>query len=430
MIEKERKRRVLLVGAGRRIQNNFLPALACLQKDFAISGIHSRTEAKLLEVARRWGVPSVPSLAEFDLSEVDVVAISVPTSQNANVLHQLQAAAANLELVIDTPIASDGSEHAAIAPLLKSFKNVIVAEDYMNFPRFALIRSVVEKGKIGPLRSLTLYNIGFQYHGLALIRSFVGFDPVVQSWRKPLSSRASVIGYAFDGDVSATVVGPYRRHSTGGIFVEGHTGFISEFPIDKESAPPDKKAFVLSKLTTDGLLSGFEIRGESEAFSVDLDDMRRMRALDFADKSDLNLERGCGLINVFRSLLDFRNFNRNYGAADAFYDCFVSRRAESGESPLDPFNTFAGRPSAGHPRAFWVARSATFVKKSAEMAAELDSDQKLEVASGARIEAETATAAQGHIVLTHVKLNGKPLSGAPWFIHPTAWEPAEGAAAT
>lgn len=407
-----------------------MPALACLRKEFAICGIHSRTEAKSAEVARRWGVPSVPSLAEFDLSDVDVVAVSVPTSQNANVLHQLQGAAANLELVIDTPIASDGSEQAAIAPLLKNYKNVVVAEDYMNFPRFALIRSVVERGKIGPLRSLTLYNIGFQYHGLALIRSFVGFEPVVESWRRPLSSRASVVGYAFDGDVSAAVVGPYRRHSSGGIFVEGDTGFISEFPIDKETAPPDKKAFVLSKLTTGGLLSGFEIRGDGEAFSVDLDDIRGMREHEFADKSDLNLERGCGLINVFRSLLDFRNFHRNYSAADAFYDGFVSRRAEKGETPLDPFHTFAGRPGAGHPRAFWIAKSATFVKKSADMAAALDSDQKLEVASGARIEAETATAAQGHIVLTRVKLNGKPLSEAPWFIHPTAWETRDGAAAS
>jgi hypothetical protein len=65
-IDAAQRLRVLLVGAGRRIQNNYLPALSCLTDCFEISGIHARTYEKLAPVAERWGVPAVASLEEFD----------------------------------------------------------------------------------------------------------------------------------------------------------------------------------------------------------------------------------------------------------------------------------------------------------------------------------------------------------------------------
>jgi hypothetical protein len=433
------KRRVLLVGAGRRIQNNFLPVLACLADAFEVRGIHSRTPAALARVADHWRVPAIGGLAETDLARFDVAVVSVPTPQNGNVLKQLQANAADLDLVIDTPIAWTMREYAETAPLLKTFRSVTVAEDYMNFPRFSLIRQVVKSGVIGELRSITLHNIGFLYHGLALIRSFVGFDPVLSAWSKPLGGHACVVGYAFAGGFSAAVVGPYRRHTSGGIFVEGSKAIITECPIDKDFAAGGNPVYVLSKIVTDGALSGFEIRGEDRVFSRPVDDLRRMRGMAFADKSDINLERGCGLIDVFRSLLDFGNFNRDYGAANAFHDSFVSRRAESGETPLDPFGAAgildeasfvdkAGLPRmAGSVRPgktqVWVAKSATFVKASGRLAASLAPDQKIEASPGSRIAADLATPSQDHIILSGVTLNGAPVPGGPWFIYAPAWDP-------
>jgi hypothetical protein len=92
-------------------------------------------------------------------------------------------------------------------------------------------------------------------------------------------------------------------------------------------------------------LSGYEIVGKDLRQSVDLPAIRALRAMDFEDKSDLNLLRSCGLGDVFRSIAHERNLNNLYGVANAFYDGFVSRRATAGIKPLDPLNNF-GSPAA------------------------------------------------------------------------------------
>ncbi len=338
----ERRLRVLLVGAGRRVQNNYLPILRCLDTEFELCGIHSRTEERLNEVAHRWNVPAVPSLGSTDLRSFDVVAISVPTAQNAIVLRQLLAHAAELHLVIDTPIVANPREHGEVAPLLERFRSVTVTEDYMNFPPFALLRQFAASGRIGEVRALTLYNIGFMYHGLALIRSFVGFGPVQGATRHQIGADAWVVSYEFPGEFRASVVGPYRRHTTGGLALEGTHGTVTEFPGDLEAAK--KPTFLLRPALEDGRMTGYEIAGNDVRDAVDLPSVRAMRGMDFADKSDLNLLRSCGLGDVFRSIAHERNLNNGYGPANAFYDGFVSRRATAGAKPLDPLNIFGRQP--------------------------------------------------------------------------------------
>jgi len=147
--------RVLVVGAGRRVQNNFLPVLRALHDRFTVLGVHARTAARLQPVADRWGVPAVASLDGPELQAADTVALSVPTPQNAVVLRALLPHAARLSVVIDTPIAWTLQELAAAAPLLARFRRVMVTEDYMNFPAFALLRQAVTQGLIGQPTALT-----------------------------------------------------------------------------------------------------------------------------------------------------------------------------------------------------------------------------------------------------------------------------------
>lgn len=415
MIDSSRKRRILLVGAGRRVQNNFLPALTCLRDIFDVRGIHSRTYAKLALVADKWGVLAVASLGEFDFSDVDVVAISVPTSANAAILNQLKVHAPALDVIIDTPVASTLQEHAEISPLLQHFRSVTVAEDYMNFPRFALVRETVRRGTIGELTSVTLLNIGYLYHGLALIRSFVGFARPRNVWSHHISASAVVVGYDFEGGFSASIVGPYRRHTTGGILVEGTKGIITEYLIDKDFVARGRETYVLSKMMTEGNLSGFEMCGGKFRTSVDLPFMSAMRSMDIGDKSDLNLERGCGLIEVFRSLADFRNINVSYTAEDALYDSFVSRRAESQEYPLYPFEPSPKRP------VIWRATADTFLKSTKVPALALSDSEKIFVAKDMLIGAQMSSESGDYIALSGVSINGSAVPVREWFIFKDHW---------
>lgn len=329
-----------MIGAGRRAQNNFLPVLSYLRaKDaIALAGIHSRTADRLKPVAEHWDLPAVLRLEDIDLSAVDVASVSVPTGQNASVLRSLVSRAPHLTVVIDTPIAWNRRELSTIAPLLRKFRRVLVTEDYMNFPSFSLLRDAVKSGLIGEIRGVTLNNIGFLYHGLALIRSFCDFEPVRTSWSRKISRFAPIVGYNFKNGYTGVVIGPYRKHRAGGITVEGETGILTDFPSDKEFAGPGKKAiYTLSfQRTQDGVIEGIALDDAGSQYHRETPELVEMARMDFGDKSDLNLLRGCGLLKVFEAISQPDNINNLYGPSNAFYDSFVSRVAERGLFPFDP----------------------------------------------------------------------------------------------
>jgi hypothetical protein len=327
--------RVLIVGAGRRVQNNFLPVLTC-DDEFEIVGIHARRKEPLDEVCARWGVKPVYDLEGFDFRGIDVVAISIPTNANAKILGLLAKAAPHVTIVIDTPIAWNLGELRKIYPLSKKFAAFVVTEDYMNFPTFALMRDAVQDGLIGSVQAVELRNIGYLYHGLALIRSFAGF-------RRPVFARASgtragkTAHYRFASGMTAFVEGPYRQMD-GSITVRGSQGVIS----DTQELGVIEPDYILSlERDSDGRLCGAAIHHAGAPDRVvlrrDFPLIKQMAQLDFADKSDLNLLRGCGLHQVFRSILHPDKINSGYGPGSAFYDGFISRLAERGIFRFDPF---------------------------------------------------------------------------------------------
>ncbi len=338
---------MLLVGAGQRVQNNFLPVLRVLGAHFSVLGVHARTAANLQPVADLWGVPAIASLAGPEVKNADVIAISVPTGANEAVLQALRPYAARLTIVIDTPIVSGRRELAAAGPLLAQFKRVVVTEDYMNFPAFALVRQAVAQGLIGEPRALTLNGIGFAYHGLALIRSFAGFEPAARTGRRKIGASATITFYKFKRGYSACVIGPYRRGTLGGLTLEGSQGVISQFADDLSRATESRPVYLLAPCFSEGYLSGYRIEAGEKSLEICPPELAAMRALPFADKSEHNLQRGCGLAAVFRSLLGddddpATRLNLAYGAENAFYDVFVSGLADRGFLPFDPL-TWIGR---------------------------------------------------------------------------------------
>jgi predicted dehydrogenase len=68
------RRRVLVIGSGRRIRNNFLPALAHLAPRLEVNGLWSPTAAHAEAAARPWGFAVRP--VEATLASVDTVVVS------------------------------------------------------------------------------------------------------------------------------------------------------------------------------------------------------------------------------------------------------------------------------------------------------------------------------------------------------------------
>ena len=331
------RKRVLLVGAGRRGQNAFLPIFRCLEHLFDLRGIVARNAERLAPVARKWELPAITNLDDYDLSEIDLVVMSVATNQNANVLRKLLPHAGHLHVVIDTPIAWSRQEMGEIAPLLAQFAGATVAEDHMNFPFHTIARTAVADGVIGVPRSVTLLNIGYLYHGLAIIRSFAGFPEATGSWRKEIGTLGNIMGFEFPDGFTGTIVGPYRRQDkVGGLLVEGSAGIITESAVDTINI--GRKTFLLQPERAEGLLTGYRITGPGYGIVKQLPNMAKMREMDFADKSEINLIQNCALIDVLVSVFHEFNINRNYGYKQGLYDSFASQRVNNGFHKLTELN--------------------------------------------------------------------------------------------
>jgi hypothetical protein len=339
---------VLLVGAGYRIANSFLPTLWTLRDRFTVIGVHAPSATRRDPLAALWGIPPVASLEGPEALAADVVAISVPTPQNAAVLSALLPHAARLRLVVDTPGASTLRELAALAPLLARFKSVAFTEDHMNFPVYALLRRAVARGLIGEPRSLTLFHTGYRYHGLAILRAFAGLRPVARGWRRRVGAWTTVVGYQFHGGFEGCVINPYHRDQPdGGLILEGDSGIVTAFPADLEMASPSRPVYLIKQRHQGGLLSGYAIEAGSRSLDLDLPGLASMREMPIGDKSDHNLRRACGMANVFRSIREPEadpetRLNAAYGWKQALYDSFASRLAEGGRLPFDPFTLASG----------------------------------------------------------------------------------------
>ncbi len=329
------RKRVLIVGAGRRGQNSFLPCFACLDHLFEVRGLHARSAERLVPVARQWGVAAVTELAGFDLAEVDLVVVSVPTAQNAAVLKALLPHAGRLKVLIDTPIAQNGAEMDAVAPLLQRFAGVTVAEDHMNFPFHSLARRAAGQGVIGRPRSVSLFNTGYMYHGLAIIRALAGFAPVAGSSDVSLGTHAKVVSFTFADGFSGNMIGPYRRQEkVGGLLLEGSLGIISESALDARFIGGKRRMFLLQPVREGGLLAGYRITGEGYELGVELPYLERMRGMAFPDRSEINLVQNCGLIEVILSVFHEENINRGYGYTNGLYDAIASQWAAGGRHEL------------------------------------------------------------------------------------------------
>ncbi len=339
---------VLLVGAGYRIRNSFLPVLRTLRDRFGVVGVHAPSATRRDPLAALWGISPIASLAGPEVLAVDVVAISVPSARNAAVLRALSPHAPRLRLVIDTPGAANLTELAALSPLLARFKAVAFTEDHMNLPVYALLRRAVARGLIGEAKSLTLFHTGYRYHGLAIIRAFAGLEPVARSWRRRVGASTSLIGYQFRGGFEGCIVNPYHRNQPdGGLVLEGSAGIITTFPADLETATPARPVHLLAPRRTGGALSGYEIEAGPKSLHLDLPALAAMREMPIEDTSDYNLRRACGMANILRSISEpdadpETRLNAAYGWRNALYDSFASRLAERGRLPFDPL-TWVGR---------------------------------------------------------------------------------------
>jgi len=317
--------KVFLVGSGNRIHQNFLPALHRINQPIEITGIYSRTFQHARELADGWGIDAQQKLESPALENADIIIISITAQSVPEVLKRIQnfTDTSNKILIVDTPVFA-GLKTVFSSYILRRFANVIVTEDYMNFPQFKHIRDIIEKGGLGQIKTIQLNHIGYRYHGLALARSLLGF-PLIKS----VSYQGDEIHYDTGTGCEIIVNEPYQKLN-GYLYVKGEKGTLLYCPkkyLDSMLLASEGAVdYLLTEQYENDVFTGFKLMTPtgSNHFSADL--FNRIQSLVFFAKDDFNTFKTMGLIEVISSAFSY-NINSRYGFVNGLYDNYVSNLA-------------------------------------------------------------------------------------------------------
>jgi hypothetical protein len=329
-------KRLAIIGSGYRIQNNFLPALGLLRDRFTVIAVYSPTKDHVDRVAQAFNIPPVYRFEDLDFATIDVVAISIRLDQVASVLRQLIDRGYRGDLVIDTPVF-DGFDRFRHTGLLRPFRQVAVTEDFMHFPQFELMRQACRSGLIGTIQAVNLHGGGYEYHGLALLRSFLNFAHAQSGHTLAIGGGQRLYRYHFANGVIGTMIEPYSR--SGELTIVGSKGVLTT-----GLAWPTDKLYRLERVykdepnTSEKTLIQFKILGPdgSTSHSLELPQLPQVRAAALADHSEFNGLKTIGLAHIFESLLsgEDSNLHHSYSYLEALYDRWLTIPTYEA-SPLD-----------------------------------------------------------------------------------------------
>lgn len=325
--------RVLLIGSGRRIQNNFVPALSCLKADFKIVGIHSKTPEHYQAVAQKFQITPIESIDDRILAQTDVVVISVPRYIWPSILLKLEKHAQRLTVIIDTPL------NIPCINLLKKFKKIIITEDYFNFPQFELLREFCTVETIGNIKAVNLHHNGYRYHGTSLIRSFFDFKQALSITSKIHGSSVDLF-LRFPNHATASMLEPYTGEGT--IEISGEKASVSN---DVKNSNAE---YILKPIYTEAFITAFEINGNGKTARKELSYLPELIKQGATD--NFQIQKMHGLITVFQSILK-DNIYSKYNFYQALYDTLISEPLRITQATIfDP----AGRyPSIFYSRVYW-----------------------------------------------------------------------------
>jgi len=168
--------KVVVIGAGRRVHNVYGPILQTMCHHVEWIGVFSRQAERAQEVGKRFDVPAYTDInAMIEKERPDIAIVSVSYAANGPIGEQL--ATYGIHLLLETPIAPELNYADRIIDAAKQSGAIIeVAEQYYRRPLECLKQELLAAGVFG--RILTAANdfMGHDYHGVSLIRSYIGFD--------------------------------------------------------------------------------------------------------------------------------------------------------------------------------------------------------------------------------------------------------------
>lgn len=166
--------RFVLVGCGRRAANVYVPLLGAFPNVQCV-GAWSRTRANATSLAAAIGATADDNLERLlDTAQPDAAILSVNADANGPLA--LTLAARGLPLLLETPIAWNLHEADALVRHADAGLEIEVAEQFWKRPIEQLKRACIAAGLFGRVHTAFNDFEGHAYHGVSLLRSYLGFE--------------------------------------------------------------------------------------------------------------------------------------------------------------------------------------------------------------------------------------------------------------
>lgn len=220
------RRRVMIVGVGKRVREVALPAFARIADRFEVADLRARTAREASDGLQ--AVRAFDALTAEELAAVDLVYVAVGKPAVPAVLGRLaRFDRSAVELLIETPVLV--VKQFRHAPLLTGWRRTTVAEDCAWLPWIDVVRAA-EATWLGPVREVRFAHSAWKYHGLAMLKTLLGDDRIRTAKRiGPIDGGRRELRFAAGG---VGVVLEPRDYATGSFTVTGDGGTLSDAPSD------------------------------------------------------------------------------------------------------------------------------------------------------------------------------------------------------
>ncbi|HEU4508615.1 MAG TPA: Gfo/Idh/MocA family oxidoreductase [Pyrinomonadaceae bacterium] len=178
-MNKDSTLRVALIGCGVRGTTVYLPVLRkmnCHFRPVAVCDPQKDRADAAASFLRATAYNDLDKLLDECRIDLAVVAVTPPPSHlNAAVAQKCLEAGVNL--LAETPIAPTLPEaDKLIATAQRTGAKVEIGENYYRTPAELFKRSLIDAGVFGGIQVVYSDYVGHGYHGISLLRSYVGFD--------------------------------------------------------------------------------------------------------------------------------------------------------------------------------------------------------------------------------------------------------------
>lgn len=218
MTEKNQPVRVAIVGTARRSSYMYGPILKALPEAVELVAVWGRSEGSARQLGEELGVPWYTDLDRLTRETAPEIGI-VSVAYSANGIVGLMAVGHGLHVLLETPIAHDLDEaDAIIETAARKGVQIEVAEQFHRRPLEQLKLKLIASGLFGKVYTSFNDYAGHGYHGISVMRSYLGFDA------RPVRVTGAVQQYDLvpHWSMNAGVFGPRQEtHEHGMIEFEG-----------------------------------------------------------------------------------------------------------------------------------------------------------------------------------------------------------------